>query len=394
MPPRPHSVSSPLKPPLPPRPRPAPAAAAASAGARLSTSFASLFGRAAPATPPASPQTAATPLQANAPATSPSESQTHAGSDSTEHVIGVPAFAISRRIIRKDVARSVLKALHSDIRAGLAPSGAPSWVAERLEEFAEREGLLPFVKSKVKNEDGSVGGYVMGSGLPGDSSMDDIGQRFQEFYGDVEETLIKRRWKGKSAFVRGLHFQHRHTSTGSISSSTENTDLDEKASIDDSVRDDDDTEKESEAEDHPEDEKSKRIREVVEAVEKTLCTVFYDRYVPVALGAHYLTESSRLFMQGCSDDATHDEALSSRIAAVNLLDLTLDHLGVDVGSSGTAVESVVKACGESTGRLFRVPSNAHGNLSAMTQLDAVSRSPADKAAVLVAAHKILVGEYP
>ena len=54
----------------------------------------------------------------------------------------------------------------------------------------------------------------------------------------------------------------------------------------------------------------------------------------------------RLFLQSCSDDATHDEALSSRIAAVNLLDLNLTHLGVDVGESGAAVESVVKACGE------------------------------------------------
>ena len=52
-------------------------------------------------------------------------------------------------------------------------------------------------------------------------------------------------------------------------------------------------------------------------------------------------------MQNSSDDATHDEALSSRIAAVNLLDLSLAHLGVDVGESGAAVDAVVKACGES-----------------------------------------------
>ena len=52
-------------------------------------------------------------------------------------------------------------------------------------------------------------------------------------------------------------------------------------------------------------------------------------------------------MQSFTDDATHDEALSSRIAAVNLLDLTLGHLGVDVGNSVDSVEAVVKACGES-----------------------------------------------
>lgn len=54
-----------------------------------------------------------------------------------------------------------------------------------------------------------------------------------------------------------------------------------------------------------------------------------------------------LFRPYNSDDAQHDEALSSRIAALNMLDVTLDHLGVDVGLVGPDVESVVRACGES-----------------------------------------------
>lgn len=37
---------------------------------------------------------------------------------------------------------------------------------------------------------------------------------------------------------------------------------------------------------------------------------------------------TRLFSPLCSDDARHDEALSSRVAALNMLDLTLDHLGL------------------------------------------------------------------
>ena len=142
------------------------------------------------------------------------------------------------------------------------------------------------MKTKTKNEDGSVGGYVLCSGLPTNTSMDDVGQRFQEFYGDIEEMLIKRRWKGRSSFVKGLHFQGRHTSPGSLSSSTETTDVDEKGLYDEnsSVREDDDTEKESEAEDHPEDLRDKRVREVVDAVESTICTVFYDRCVFWILG--------------------------------------------------------------------------------------------------------------
>ena len=54
-----------------------------------------------------------------------------------------------------------------------------------------------------------------------------------------------------------------------------------------------------------------------------------------------------LFKPSNSDDAQHDEALSSRIATLNMLDVTLDHLGVDVGLVGADVDSVVRACGES-----------------------------------------------
>ena len=56
---------------------------------------------------------------------------------------------------------------------------------------------------------------------------------------------------------------------------------------------------------------------------------------------------TRLFRPSNSDDASHDEALSSRIAALNMLDLTLDHLGVETGKNGDDVMRIVEACGES-----------------------------------------------
>lgn len=57
--------------------------------------------------------------------------------------------------------------------------------------------------------------------------------------------------------------------------------------------------------------------------------------------------SSSLFLPANSDDASHDEALSSHIAALNLLDLGLEHLDVDVGSAGSEIDALVRACGES-----------------------------------------------
>ena len=61
-----------------------------------------------------------------------------------------------------------------------------------------------------------------------------------------------------------------------------------------------------------------------------------DRWIP-----------GRLFMQPGSEDSLHDEALSTRIAALKLLNLKLEHLDVHVGEEAKEwVEGVVKACGE------------------------------------------------
>jgi hypothetical protein len=54
-------------------------------------------------------------------------------------------------------------------------------------------------------------------------------------------------------------------------------------------------------------------------------------------------------MQPTTGDASHDEALSSRVAALNLLDLDLGHLGIEVGEAVNKEELdlVVKACSDS-----------------------------------------------
>ncbi len=52
-------------------------------------------------------------------------------------------------------------------------------------------------------------------------------------------------------------------------------------------------------------------------------------------GVHVYDVSTyhRLFSPPTADDARHDEALSSRIAALNLLELSLDHLGIQTRES-------------------------------------------------------------
>ena len=55
----------------------------------------------------------------------------------------------------------------------------------------------------------------------------------------------------------------------------------------------------------------------------------------------------RLFIPSNSDDLSHDEALSSRIAALNLLDLSLENLGVEIDPNvADKIMDVIKACGD------------------------------------------------
>jgi hypothetical protein len=55
----------------------------------------------------------------------------------------------------------------------------------------------------------------------------------------------------------------------------------------------------------------------------------------------------RLFRPLTSDDASHDEALASRVAALNMLDLTLDHLGVEIDTEASGgLDAVVASCGK------------------------------------------------
>ena len=102
-------------------------------------------------------------------------------------------------------------------------------------------------------------------------------------------------------------------------------------------------------------------------------------------------------MQSTTDDLSHDEALSNRVAALNLLDLGLRHLGIEIDEAinEEELDLVVNACGESEHSFSTCFSYLLSNfvylLIVLAGLDAC-RSPGDKAAILVAAHKIVVGK--
>lgn len=67
----------------------------------------------------------------------------------------------------------------------------------------------------------------------------------------------------------------------------------------------------------------------------------------------HLTASFSLFTSPNGDDILHDEALESRIAALNLLDLDLAHLGVivDEGDDIAEIDEAVKNAGHQLQKL-------------------------------------------
>ncbi|KAI0358298.1 hypothetical protein OH77DRAFT_1260544 [Trametes cingulata] len=383
LPPRPSAHAK--GPPLPPRPgaRPglsAPAGSGTSATARLSNPFASLFGRAnaSSPTPPASPASGPLPLPGDAPSAatsaSPASADSAAPAATPEHTTphNVPAYIIGGRVQRGQVLAGIASALRGEIEDVLTSEGVPPWAREKVIEWSQWlapvvpgksaptvgtrrvSGLGPTAGAGRKSSESStleVAGDLVAS--VGDGGVEEIARRIQEFWYELEEEVGKRWQEDVAKEGRKGRRWRKHPKAGSGSEGESEKDREDKEAEKDATE----RSEEGNTDEERESPKSLHVKRVMEAVERTVCSVFYDR----------------LFLPPGSDDVSHDEALSSRIAAVNLLDLGLGHLGVEVGRAAREVDALVKACGQT-----------------LMQLDSVCRAPADKAAVLVSVHKILV----
>ena len=157
----PHVVA---KPPLPPRP--GQRASSQTGTSRLSSSFASLFGKSsAPATPTPTP---------------PPQNAEH------EHAIEVAAYTIDRRIVYKDISKAMNKALKNEVKETLLTSGVPPWAIGRVYDFTM--GLYPFVKSSdAKHGAASSSPYVID---PPQETAEELAAQFQAFYAELEEGLF------------------------------------------------------------------------------------------------------------------------------------------------------------------------------------------------------------
>ena len=273
------------------------------APSRLSTTFTSLFSKSASGAAPTPVDTATATATATA---------TTASAADTEHTVNISAFAIDRHLDGQSVGKEVNQAIRSELETALA--GVPSWVQEHVFEFAE--ALYPLVQAEQK-----------GTQAPGNESPPYVvntlqeppagaSERFQDFYAELEQLLrIEEPSPARDHPEQGASEEEEHGRPTAISEDA--------------------------------------IREILELVEGALCSIFYDRSVcPVHTASAARLDGvffsfCRIYLLSTSDDASHDETLSSRIAALNMLDLTLEHLDVQVDGARHELDHVVKSCGES-----------------------------------------------
>jgi len=216
----PHVVS---KPPLPPRP--GQRVTTQTSSSRLSSSFASLFGKTNPPTAPTLPP--------------PPQNAEH------EHAIEVAAYTIDRRIVRKDVSKAINRALKIEVKEALSSSGVPSWVIDHVHDFTI--GLYPFTKSRdVKKGTTSSPLYVI---EPPHETAEELARQFQSFYAELEDDLLA----GGSSPVTARPAREAFSEA--------------------------DQEKARERRPNGKAVSEQHAREILDAVERVICALFYDRSV-------------------------------------------------------------------------------------------------------------------
>jgi hypothetical protein len=204
------------KPPLPPRPNQRPSSSQGTPS-RLTSSFASLFGKQTPST--TSLPTISTP--------------------DTEHPTEVSAFTIDRLISMKDVSLQINKALKIELRDALGSSGVPTGVIDQVHEFST--GLYPFVKdtspAAPRRVKGSAPKLIID---PPQETPEELSKQFQDFYGGLEADMLARASPSAVSDSIDGESEKPHHKKGVLT--------------------------------------EENIRNIMEAVERVICSLFYDRY--------------------------------------------------------------------------------------------------------------------
>ncbi len=276
----------------------------------------------------------------------------------------IQAFVIDHCIKRKRVCKDIQTSAKFQVKDVIGASGAalPIWTITRVIEFCNMLYDVYLDKS-YGSDNGPSGGPT-----PTSSMILSSPTPVKEWRPDLSTPASTS--DSFQAFLAALEIDVSSFYTTHISSS-----IHKKPSTEDNK---DHQTATSEEEDRMHEHEMK-VTKAMDAVERVICSLFYDR----------------LFAPEGSDDKSHDEALSNRVAALNMLDLTLDHLGVEVeGDGAEGVDEVARAVGRGMSFCYVIYlSDLIMSLELQRLEDPYCRSPGEKAAILVAAHNTVVGMY-
>ncbi|WVW80846.1 hypothetical protein I302_102836 [Kwoniella bestiolae CBS 10118] len=263
----------------------------------------------------------------------------------------VTAYTVSRPLRYHDTHKTLTKAIRSHIREVLAK--LPDKVIEKVIKLVLANACPPSQGDDLlKNQ--------KGHSHDGDNiavldfyDPTTTGERLQDFMEGIYDDLIshyrsegpdglKRKSSGNVPWGRAAH----GATTGGEGESV----------------------KEKRAKDRLEKEEyvEREASEGTEKVEAVVCRLLYNR----------------LFSPLESDDARHDEALASRIAALNMLDLSLDHLGLITRPEGE------EPAGTIAKGLADIVDDIGHEFQKLSGSDCLT--PKDKASVLIKAHQVVV----
>lgn len=279
--------------------------------------------------------------------------------------------------MRKDLAKEINKSLKNELKAALASTASlgnipvPSWVAERMHDITA--DWYPFIKNSSgssknsRDSSGNGNGYIVN---PIEESPDDAAERLQDFYLELEQDMRA----GGTPFIL-----RRREKEGEGEAEDE---------------------KDREKREHDRMESETRVREVMEAVERTITSLFYDRYV--FFDYHMLERLISFSVCSCNLPPTTRPTMKL-LRVVWLLSICwILGLGIlesrsempSMNQNLTQLSKPVEIVSQNRNFLCRTPTYLYH--AVLSQLDSC-RNPGDKSAILVAAHKVVVGasfEFP
>lgn len=273
----------------------------------------------------------------------------------------VSVWVVDHLIRRSAVMRTIRKTLEARIKKRLATAGIPDSICDVVASYAAT--YLPPVTSSsdapASRSGGAEKGHATSAGRsraaspvnvvnpPYLADPDDMSENFQDFFNSIRDQLYKLD-----------SIEAPQSQTGEMDDAAAEVEFAPSAT----------------APLGEERDQHERIERQLEAVETVLCEEVYDR----------------IFCPATSRDGFHDDALASRIAALNVLGLSLRHLGLDVPS-----EPVEEADGSMAAEsktlldgLNRIVRQCGAELQRLES--ASCRSPQAKLEVLVRAHKVAV----